>query len=250
MSRTESELGRLASTLNDSFDRLQQAVEKQSRFTADASHELRTPVSVVLTVPEQTLARERDGDEYRESLAAVLRAARRMKNIVDGLLVLTRADSGQVALDRVDLDVGRVVEETIELLGPLAKEHGVALEQAGPHVEIQGDRERLREVFTNLIANGIRYNRADGQVRIELAEKNGNVDVSVRDTGIGIPAQHLPHLFDRFYRVDPARSRKAGGSGLGLAISRWVVESHGGSITVESTEGEGTTFTVSLPKKP
>ncbi|MBI1853060.1 MAG: HAMP domain-containing protein [Planctomycetes bacterium] len=246
--KTESELGRLAGTLNSAFDRLQKTVEQQSRFTADASHELRTPVSIVLATAEQTLAKDREAPEYRESLEAVLRAARRMKSIVDGLLALTRADSGSVTLERDNVDLAEVVEETLALLEPLAGEHAVTLSSSGPRPLIIGDRERIREVFTNLVTNAIRYNHRGGTVAVVVQENGTHVEAKVIDTGIGIAEEHVPHLFERFYRVDAARTRAAGGSGLGLAITKWIVESHGGSITVSSREGEGSTFTVRLPR--
>jgi two-component system, OmpR family, sensor kinase len=245
---TESELGRLARTLNSAFDRLQGAVEQQTRFTADASHELRTPVSVVLTTAEHALARERSAADYRRALEAVLRAAKRMKSLVEGLLVLVRADSGRAAFARDVVEVADVVEETLDFLSPLARQNGVTLSSDAARTQVVGDHERLREVFTNLVANGIRYNRPGGRVDVVVRETAEHVEVSVSDTGIGIPADHLPHLFERFHRVDPARSRAAGGCGLGLAISKWIVEGHGGSIAVESREGEGSTFTVRLPR--
>ncbi len=248
--KTETELGRLAATLNSAFDRLRNVVEQQSRFTADASHELRTPVSIVLTTAEQTLTRDREAEEYRESLEAVLRAARRMKGIVDGLLALTRADSGGVSLKREDVELADVVEETLRLLKPLADHHSVSLSSSGTRPRVCGDLERLREVFTNLITNGIRYNRPGGSVTVLVQENGKEVEARIIDTGIGIAEDHLPHLFDRFYRVDPARTRDAGGSGLGLAITKWIVDSHGGSVTATSREGEGSTFTVRLPLSP
>lgn len=247
LEQTESELGRLAGVLNETFDRLQQAFEQQTRFTADASHELRTPVAVVLTSAGQALERERTPEEYRESLEAVLRAARRMKGIVDGLLSLSRADAGAARFDREPVDLTELVAEINDLLGPLATEHGVTLAVSGPSLTVSGDRERLKEVFTNLIGNAIRYNRSGGEVHVSVSNGQDVVRAEIRDTGIGIDADQLPLLFDRFYRVDPARSRQQGGSGLGLSITRWIVEAHGGSIGVVSTPDEGTTFSVRLP---
>jgi len=248
--RTESELGRLAITLNEAFERLQEAFERQSRFTADASHELRTPVSIILTSAEQTLERDRDPAEYRESLEAVLRAARRMKGIVDGLLTLSRADSGALTMGHDGVELAELVEESLGLFAPMAKERGVTLSWSGPKLLVSGDRVALQEVFANLVSNGIRYNRPGGSVSVSLEEDGDRILAAVTDTGIGIPAEHLPHLFERFYRVDEARSREAGGNGLGLAISKWIVESHGGSIAVGGRVGEGTTFTVVLPRDP
>jgi heavy metal sensor kinase len=244
------ELRGLARAFNRALDRLEAAFLRQAQFTADASHELRTPVAVLRTQAEQALRGERTAKEYRATLEACVRAAERMTGLVESLLSLARADeagsrssSGAFALDGL-------VRETAEQLRPLAEAEGVEICCAGEPVEVRGDARLLGEALSNLVGNGVRYNRRGGAVEVSVSRENGEAVIRVRDTGVGIPAGALPHIFERFYRVDPARSRGRGGSGLGLAIARRIVEAHEGSIEVESRPGEGSTFTVRLPATP
>ncbi len=248
--RTETELGRLARTLNETFGRLEAAFERQTRFTADASHELRTPLSILMTHAELALNKERSPQEYREALEVCLRAARRMKAVVDGLLTLARADAREVNLLKEEVDLQQVVGETAAMFKSRAIDRKVTLSVDAAPARIMGDRERLREVVGNLISNAINYNREAGRVDVKLSTEGGWAVVTVTDTGIGIPEKDQPHIFERFYRVDKARSRELGGSGLGLSIAKWIVEAHGGTIAFTSREGEGTTFTVRLPLTP
>jgi two-component system OmpR family sensor kinase len=248
ITHTESELGRLAQTLNETFGRLQTAFDQQARFTADASHELRTPLSLVLSQAELALMKERPPAEYREALQAVDRAAQRMKTVVEGLLTLARADAKQLALAKEKLPFSALVEETAALLGPLAAQRKVAVTVRAQPVAVEGDRERLRDAVSNLISNAIRYTPEGGQVDVTVAAEERSAVLAVADTGIGIPEKDRPHIFERFYRVDQARSRDKGGSGLGLAITKWIVEAHAGTISFASQEGKGTTFTVRLPQ--
>lgn len=246
VARTESELGKLAGTLNVTFDRLESAFERQTRFTADASHELRTPLSILMSHSELALRKERSAPEYREALETCLKAAQRMKAVVEGLLTLARADAKEQSLVRERVDLQRVVEETASSLAPLATDRKVSLSVRTEAVELTGDPERLREAVTNLVMNAIRYNREGGRVEVRLEAGAGAAVLSVADTGIGISEKDRPHIFERFFRVDKARSQEMGGNGLGLAITKWIVESHGGTIAFESRENEGTTFTVRL----
>jgi len=248
--RTEDELGRLAKVMNDMFSRLQEAFERQTRFTADASHELRTPLSIVMSHLELALRKERSTAEYRESIETALRGAERMRAVVEGLLTLARADAGTLSMARERIDLRAAIEETVAMLSPMASERKVALQASLQPATIVGDRDRLRDVVTNLVTNAIRYNREGGRVDVGLRVEGGQAVLSVADTGVGIPAQDLPHLFERFYRVDKVRSRELGGSGLGLSIAKWAIEAHGGTIEVFSREGEGATFTVRLPAAP
>ena len=246
-STIKSELGRLAQILNRMFGRLQASFERQARFTADASHELRTPTSVVLAQSELALAKPRSPEEYREALGACYRAAKRMESLVDGLLTLARMDAGQLELRHEPVDLRELVESSVALLKPLADQKRIELRCELQTVQVTGDAERLGQVVANLLNNAITYNHEGGQVRLHLAAEEHNAILTVADTGIGIGETDLPKIFERFYRVDQARTGSSGGVGLGLAICQEIVGSHGGTIDVASVVGEGTTFTVRLP---
>ena len=245
MAEAESELGKLASVLNSTFARLDAAFAQQKQFASDAAHELRTPISVMLTQAQTALNRERTAPEYRETLEACQRAAQRMRKLIGALLELARLDAGQEQMKRLRFDFSRTVADGVELVKPLAEERGVKIFTELSPVEITGDAERLAQVATNLLTNAIQYNKPEGEVRVTLASQGGLAVLTVGDTGPGIPAEDLPHVFKRFYRGD--KSRTGGNAGLGLAISKAIVEAHGGAIEVSSKENAGTTFTVRLP---
>lgn len=247
MSETDTELGQLAAVLNGAFDRLEQAFEQQQRFTADASHELRTPLSVILSHVELALNRRRSPEEYRAALEICQRASRRMKSLIDSLLVLARFDSGEPSLNLGQHDLAEIAREAIDLIRPLAEERQISLVLDAAPTVVRCDCERVSQVLMNLLTNAIRYNRDEGQVEVRVAAEGDSGHIRVSDTGEGIPAADLPHVFERFYRVDKARSRSAGGSGLGLAISKSIVEAHGGRIAVESELNHGTALDVWLP---
>jgi signal transduction histidine kinase len=171
-----------------------------------------------------------------------------MTQLVSELLTLARADAGQQLLSREELDLGEVVSSVVQAMQPLALQSGVHLtEHAQPHVTISGDQTRVSQLAVNLVDNALRYTPSGGSVDVAVNEQAGWAELHVADTGIGIAAEHLPHLFERFYRADPARARADGGSGLGLAIAQWITQAHGGQITVESELGRGSTFTVRIP---
>src|SRR6185295_1400261 len=216
----------------------------------DASHELRTPLSLVVSQSELALMKERSPEEYREALRSIERAALRMKAVVEGLLTLARADARQLPLAKERVPFASVVEETAALLGPLAVQRKVAVTVHAEAVDVEGDRDRLREAVSNLLSNAIRYTGEGGRVDVSVAPGPAGAVLSVADTGIGIPEKDRAHVFERFYRVDEARSRDKGGSGLGLAITKWIIEAHRGTISFTSEEGKGTTFTVRLPCAP
>ena len=243
----DAELAQLGAILNDMLGRLETSFEQQVRFTADASHELRTPLSVFLAHIELAMSRPRTAEEYREALTTCGRAAGRMKSLVDDLLTLARADAGRLALKATRVDLGAIAEECAGLLETLAARRGIRVEVATAPAELSADPDRLAQVATNLIANAILHNRPGGRVKVSTASEESEVVLTVADTGVGISEVDLPLLFDRFYRVNSARSREHGGSGLGLAICRSIVEAHGGRIAVESRLGAGTTVTVRLP---
>jgi two-component system, OmpR family, sensor kinase len=245
--QVDRELQELAQVLNATFARLEAAFERQVRFTADASHELRTPLAVVRGQAELALSRPRGVEEYQSALESCLRAAVRMGSLVDGLLMLARADAGRLDVAHEPLDLQRLVEETIALLVPFAQTKQIRVESDLHSATVLGDASRLTQVATNLIDNAIQYNRPGGRVHVRLDAKDGRAELTVEDTGVGIPNEDCPHLFERFYRVDKARSRASGGQGLGLAICKGVVEAHGGTIGFTTEPGKGSTFWVRLP---
>ena len=244
---TENELGRLAGVLNSTFARLESAFAQQARFTADASHELRTPVSVILSQTQTALARERPAADYRETLEACQRAAQRMRRLIESLLALARLDAGQEEMKRAPFDLARTTGDCVELIRPLAAERRLTLHAELTPVEAFGDAERIAQVITNLLTNAVHHNTEAGELRVATRAENGRALLVVSDRGPGIAAEHLPHIFDRFYRADAARTTATGRTGLGLAISKAIIEAHAGSIEVASSPAEGTTFTIRLP---
>ncbi len=194
------------------------------------------------------LSRERNTEDYKQALVTICRSARRMKSVVEGLLALARADADAVVFDKQNVRLDRIVEDACKLLEPLAAERRITVSMQLQPVSASVDRERFADVVSNLVGNAIQYNRDGGRVDVRLREHGEQATLEVADTGAGIPPAELPHIFERFYRVDKARSRAVGGSGLGLAIVRWIVEAHGGMISVKSELGIGTTFAVSLPQ--
>ena len=246
----DTELAELVGVLNAMFDRLQAAFEQLTRFTADASHELRTPLAILQSHAELALSRNRTPDEYRDTIRTCLSVCGRMSTLVDGLLLLARADAGKLDLHRQAVDLKRLVEESIALFQPLAAEKQVRLETHLAAATVEGDAGRLAQLVTNLISNGIQFNQTGGVVEVSLATRAKEVVLTVRDTGCGISPAGQAHLFERFYRVDTARARASGGNGLGLAICKCIVEAHGGQIAVQSEVGQGTTVTVHLSAAP
>jgi two-component system OmpR family sensor kinase len=244
---TESELEQVASTLNDAFDRLRLAVEQERRFIADASHELRTPISVLRAESEWALDRERSPQQYREALTVGRRAALRMQDIVERLLALVRADVAPDVQDPAPVAMRTLIDDVVEWLAPMAQARGVRLTVGGDPFAVNGDAEQLREALNNVVHNAILYNTPGGSVTISTRHSGSTARIEVVDTGIGIPADAVPRVFDRFFRVDKARSRELGGSGLGLSIARTIFTAHGGDITCTSEPGVGSMFVISLP---
>ena len=244
---TESELGQLATVLNSTFARLEASFAQQQQFTSDAAHELRTPVSVILTQTQSTLNKERSAAEYRETLEACQRAAQRMRRLTESLLQLARMDSGQETFRREPFNLATAAQNCVELLRPLAAERNVTIHTDLAETNCNGDSDRFAQVVTNLMTNAIKYNRDGGEIRVTTRRENNLAILTVTDTGMGISAEDLPRVFERFYRADKARSSSQGNAGLGLAICKAIVEAHGGTIQVSSEPSAGTTITVSLP---
>jgi heavy metal sensor kinase len=245
--RTDTELGQVASALNLAFDRLRDSVERQRRFTADASHELRTPVATMMAELEWALLRDRSPSDYQESLETCHRAGARMQSLIEGLLTLARADSGELPVRQVPVRLDALVDEAIDLLRPLAEQRQVALRAATSAQTIAGDPDRLRELLSNLLFNGVAYNRPNGVVMVDVRHAGAAVVLTIRDTGIGIDTDDLPRVFDRFYRGELARAREPAGAGLGLALVHWIVAAHGGTVTCASEPGRWTEFVVRFP---
>ena len=251
--RSDNEIGRLAAALNEMIARLDRSFQQIERFTADASHELKTPLTAIRGEAEVALMSAQT-PETRATLQSIVAETERLSSIVNNLLLLSRADADQVRLNQEPVALHEIVLATFETLERLARRKNIALDFAEmDEVTIQGDALWLQQLFTNLIHNAIHYTPEGGRVTLSLTTTQAGEPptpfacFSVADTGPGIPAEHLPFLFDRFYRVDSGRSREQGGSGLGLNIARWVAESHRGEITISSTVGKGTIFTVLLP---
>jgi two-component system, OmpR family, sensor kinase len=246
IAETESELGQLAAVLNATFARLEAAFAQQQQFTSDAAHELRTPVSVMLTQTQTALTREREAADYKQTVESCERAAQRMRKLIESLLALARLDAGQEILKRLRFDFSKTIADCTELVKPIAEERGVKIYSELAPLEITGDSERLAQVVTNLLTNAIQYNNSGGEVRVQLETETGLAVLKISDTGRGIAAEDLPRVFERFYRADSSRTG-AGNSGLGLAISKAIVEAHGGTIEAASAVGQGAVFTVRLP---
>ena len=243
----DAELEGLGESLNTMLDRLALSFEQQRQFTADASHEFRTPLTTILASSELALSKPRSAEEYREQLSKCLRAATRMRELGDSMLTLARLDAN-ASLETQPVDLKALLEEAVESIRPLADEKRLKVETYLQVTQLQANRSMLRQAIDNLIANAIKYNVPDGLVSIRCREKDECVEIEIEDTGSGIPESAIPKLFDRFFRVDESRSREAGGTGLGLSIAKQIVSCHGGTISVSSTLGKGTLFRISMPK--
>ncbi len=244
---TESELGRLAVVLNDTFGKMNAAREHMAQFTADASHELRTPLTVILSDSQGALRQERTPEEYRAALETIKQSALRMKSISDALLELAQGDAAH-PVNKDACDLADLADESVALLGRVAREHGATLIAQLEGAPVIGDAGRLGRVILNLTINAILHNEAGVAVTVSTGIVDGQPELRVADSGRGITPESLARIFERFHRADASRSRHTGGAGLGLAIVKQTVEAHGGTITVVSEVGKGTTFIVRLPK--
>jgi heavy metal sensor kinase len=244
----DDEVGRLAATFDGMLDRLELAFRRQRQFTADASHELRTPLALLTSQIDLALERPRPAEEYRAVLRSVREDAGRLGQLLGELLTLARADAGQEPLEREPLRLDHLAQTVAGAMAPLARARGVALRiAASPPAVVAGDQTRLAQLVVNLVDNGLKYTPAGGAVSVAVDRDGPWAVLRVADTGVGIAAEHVPRLFERFYRVDRGRARAAGGTGLGLAICHWIVAAHQGEIAVQSEPGRGSTFAVRLP---
>jgi heavy metal sensor kinase len=246
---TGDELQRLSDTLNEMLARIESAVLRITEFTADASHELRTPVALIRTEAEVALRHPRTDQEYRSALQHVLTESERMTQLLEQLLSLVRADSGRETLHMAEVDLGMLAREAVVGWQKVATAQGLRLLDSIPEqpVGVTGDSVALRRVFDILLDNAIKYSTSPGDIHLSVEEHPGRAVLKVRDAGTGIASEEHPKIFERFYRVDKARSRQMGGAGLGLAIAQWIVRQHQGTILVNSSPGEGAEFVVELP---
>ncbi len=251
VTQANDELGRLARTLNGMIERLERSFEEVRRFTADAAHELRTPIAVLRNEAEVALRKPREPEHYHRILEDQLEELERLSRLVERLLFLCREDAGLVPMSRELVRLDEVVTNVAEQMQVVAEQRALRLEAdcVVPY-QVKGDADQLHRLLFNLLDNAIKFTPALGTVKVETARVDAKVSIVVTDSGIGIPPEHLPNVFKRFYRVDPARGGEAGGAGLGLAIARSIAEAHGGSIAMESTLGEGTRVIVTLPAEP
>ena len=245
------ELVALSTSFNELLSRLDQSFDHMRRFVADASHELRTPISIIRGEADVALTHDRSSAEYQQTLATILDESRRLSRLVDDLLNLARADAGRVKLQVEEFYLNDVVAECCRSASTLASARHITLQcQCREDVAFHGDEELIRRMVMNLIDNAIRYTPEGGNVTAALEANDAGLRIRIADTGVGIAPEAAPHVFERFYRSDKARSRSDGGFGLGLAIVKWIAEVHNGAVELESTPGVGSTFTVTLPQLP
>ena len=266
--KVKDEISRLIETFNGMISRLDQSFRQIKQFSSDASHELKTPLTILKGEVEVMLRKERTQQEYQQTLKSNLEEINRMSQIVEDLLLLSKADTGEIKLNKGDINLTEILTEVVAQMDMLARSKRLHLSSSNNHqdVHIFGDALRIRELFINLIENGIKYTEEGGSIHISLQkeylppvrnqtdlaekEKERFIKIIVSDTGIGISKEDQEKIFNRFFRVDKARSREQGGSGLGLSISRWIVEAHQGEIKVESELGKGSSFIVKFPALP
>jgi heavy metal sensor kinase len=243
------ELQRLSETLNQMLERLEQAFRRITQFTADASHELRTPVAVIRTTAELALRHPRSTSEYASALSDILAQSERTTELIDSLLTLARSDTGQHELRLNSVDLCEVIREAVEMGRRFAATKGLDFKapMEDRNLLVMGDAHSLSRLALILIDNAIKYTEAPGTVGVHTNSTGGSAVLEIHDSGIGIAPEELPHIFERFYRADPARGSETGGAGLGLAIAHWIVQQHHGEITVSSSAGSGSTFRVSIP---
>jgi heavy metal sensor kinase len=242
------EIDEVVEAFNDTLARLEHAVNDMRQFSAALAHELRTPLAALRGEAELALLGPRSPEDYRRTFTSQLEEFDKLARLITQLLTLARAEAGEIALARTPVDLGAIAAAVVEQLEPVAQARDVALacERADGCV-VNGDPEWLEQLLINLLDNAIKFTPGHGRVAASASRENGAVRLAVRDTGIGIPADAVPHLFERFYRVDPARTPHADGAGLGLALVKWIADRHGSSIAVASEPGAGTTVTVSFP---
>jgi len=248
IAQTGDELERLSVSLNNMIARLEDALQHNRRFIADASHELRTPLTIMRGELESIVDETRSVPDVQRTAASVLEEVERLARIVEGLFAVSRLDAGEAQKEWVQFDLAALATSTAEQMCLLAEDKGITISSNAPRpVAIEGDRARLKQVVVNLLDNAIKYTPDGGRIRLSVVASDGKAVLEVEDNGIGIPVGARPHIFERFFRVDKARSREMGGAGLGLSIVKSICTAHGGQIDFQSTEGTGSRFKVELP---
>jgi len=248
VSRTGDEVERLSISLNHMISRIEDAVQNSKRFVADASHELRTPLTV-LRGELENLDRDSRQDKARcDMIGSMLEEVQRLTDIVEGLVALSRLDAGEAKMEWVQVDLAELTATTADQMNLLAEDKDISVQCApAQKVLVEGDRSRLKQVVVNLLDNAIKYTPGGGSIELNVSRQNGHAVLDVTDSGMGIPPDAVPHVFDRFFRVDKARSRNEGGAGIGLSIVKSICTAHGADVEVESTVGKGSRFRVKLP---
>ena len=246
--QTRDELWRLSQTLNEMLGRLETSVGRITQFTADASHELRAPISVIRTTAEVALRRTRPPEDYRQALLQILQEVERTSQVVESLMLLARADSGKERLDLGTVDVAEILQWAADVGHKLAHANGIEFSVNRPEkpILVYGDASALQRALLILIDNAAKYTSAGGWIKVEANCRDQYTVVSVADSGIGIAREDLPHIFDRFWRADKARTRDQGGAGLGLSIANWIAAAHGGKLEVSSVPGKGSVFSLAV----
>lgn len=246
---SDGELADLARVFNTVLVRLEQSFDQLKRFTSDASHELRTPLAAIRSVGEVGLQKEANAAAYRDIIGSMLEEANKLTRLVDNLLTIARADAGQVQLERSVFSAAELVKGCVSLFEAVLEENGQRLViEAADNPTLYGDKLLLRQALMNIIHNAIKHTPQGGLIAIRLKQDSNRIELAVEDTGPGIPKDQLDRVFDRFYRVEEGRSRDSGGTGLGLAIAQWNVKAHGGRVAVQSREGQGSIFSILLPR--
>jgi signal transduction histidine kinase len=248
VSNSRDELGRLASTFNELFARVIAAFQQLRQFVSNASHELRTPLSVLQGETELLLSERRDPKEYQKALEVIHDELRHLSRIVEGLFTLSMADAGQLRVANDALYINEVLEEACEIAVPLARAKGICIEQnLQPEIASTGDESFLRDLFLIFLENAVKYSPPQTRIEVSLSRVNGSAQIQFEDQGMGISSEHLPHIFERFYRATGTDSVEARSGGLGLAIAQAIANAHGGNIECKTKLGRGSTFTVILP---
>ncbi|TDX52391.1 sensor histidine kinase [Orenia marismortui] len=245
----DDETGRLIATLNDLLDRLEEAFSREKRFTSDASHELRTPIAIIRAHAEENLKEGRSVEECQHALKIIQKQTDYMSHLVGQLLLLARSDTKQLSIEKENLNLTELIEIVVEEMQELAlrKNIDIAMD-IEDDLAIYGDQSMLTQLLINFLDNAIKYTPSGGNVYIRAKAQNNQIEIEIKDTGIGISKEDQAYIFDRFYRVDKSRSRASGGSGLGLSICQWIIKLHKGNIEIESEVNQGSTFTIFLPQ--